>query len=143
MVVLLGGAAAAQTKPAPTELEGVWVAQSIEEDGKALAAAAVARVRYTFRGTTLLVRGNHATDREDSFTFQIDPSDTPKYLDLTDANGYPTPGIYALEGGILIICLGRAERPAVCAPGGARVTRVVLKRASGAVRVGSRPEARW
>lgn len=128
-MALLSVAALAQTKPVRTELEGVWVAQAIERDGKAVAAETVARTRYTFTGAKLLVRGNYANDREEEFAFAVDPSDVPKYLDLTDANGYPTEGIYELNGDVLIICLGRAERPDACKAGQPRVTRIVLKRA--------------
>ena len=129
LLMALASTAAAQHTTTRTELEGVWVAQSVEQDGKPAAAEAVARTRYTFTGTTLLVRGNFATDREDRFTFSIDASDTPKYLDLTDDNGYPTPAIYDLKDDVLTICLGRAERPAECKAGLPRVTRLVLKKA--------------
>jgi uncharacterized protein (TIGR03067 family) len=126
--MLMSAAAWAQTPPVRTELEGAWIAQSIERDGKAVAADIVARTRYTFAGARLLVRGNYANDREDEFAVAVDASDVPKYLDLTDANGYPTAGIYERNGDVLIICLGRAERPAECKAGQPRVTRIVLKR---------------
>lgn len=118
-----------QTATAVTELEGVWIAQSMTRDGAPVAADVLARTRYTFKGRKLFVRGNLANDREDEMTFAIDPSDTPKYLDLTDASGYPTPGIYELKDEVLTVCLGRSERPAECTATTARVTRIVFKRA--------------
>jgi uncharacterized protein (TIGR03067 family) len=126
--LLAGGLSSAQSPPAKTELEGVWVAQSVTRDGIAAAADVVARTRYTFKGHKLFIRGNYATDREDELTFTIDATDTPKYLDLTDANGYPTAAIYELKDEVLTICLSRGERPAECTSKASRITRIVLKK---------------
>ena len=127
-LALSGSWVASQSTPAPTELEGVWVAQSMTRDGVPVAADVLARTRYTFKGSKLLIRGNYANEREDELTFTIDASDTPKYLDLTDASGYPTAAIYELKDDVLTICLSRSERPAECTTKTARVTRIIFKR---------------
>jgi uncharacterized protein (TIGR03067 family) len=118
----------AQSGSPRTELEGAWQARSVEQDGKPAPAETVARTRYTFKGKQLFVRGNYATDREDELTFTADPSDTPKFLDLADANGYETAGIYEIKDDVLTLCLSRGERPAECRSGMPRVTRIVLTR---------------
>ena len=128
VVALASVAGFAQSGPARTELEGAWQAQIVEQNGKPAAAETVARTRYTFNGKRLLVRGNYATDREDELTFTADASDTPKFLDLTDSNGYETAGIYEIKDDILTICLRRGERPTECGAGTPRVTRIVFKR---------------
>jgi uncharacterized protein (TIGR03067 family) len=117
-----------QSGSARTELEGAWQARSIELDGKPAPADTVTRTRYTFKGKQLLVRGNYATDREDELTFAADPSDTPKYLDLTDVNGYESAGIYEIKDDALTICFSRGERPVECRAGMPRVTRIVFTR---------------
>ena len=127
-VALFPPAGAAQDPAVRTELEGAWQARSVERDGRPEAAETITRTRYTFKGRQLLVRGNYASDREDALTFTADASDMPKYLDLTDANGYETAGIYEIKDDVLTICLGRGERPAECRPGMPRVTRIVLTR---------------
>jgi uncharacterized protein (TIGR03067 family) len=127
--LLVSALSLVQSPPATTELEGVWIAQSMTRDGVAVATDVLARTRYTFKGSKLLVRGNYANEREDELTFTIDASDSPKYLDLIDANGYPTAGIYDLKDDVLTICLSRGERPAECTSQAARITRIVFKRA--------------
>lgn len=128
LVALSPRADAGQSPSSRTELEGAWQARSVERDGKPEPAEAVTRTRYTFKGKQLLVRGNYASDREDALTFTADASDTPKYLDLTDANGYETAGIYEIKDDVLTVCLGRGERPAECRAGMPRITRIVLTR---------------
>src|SRR5262245_34836798 len=64
-------------------LQGVWVAKSMEADGKPAPADKVERMRFTFKGDKLLLRGNFDDDREAECTYKIDANQSPKHLDFT------------------------------------------------------------
>ncbi|MGA2063593.1 MAG: TIGR03067 domain-containing protein [Thermoguttaceae bacterium] len=89
-------------------LQGVWVAQSMVANGKPAPADDVKRVRFTFKGDKLLVKGNFADDREEACGWKIDPGKSPKHLDITppkQEQDKPVAGIYEINGGELKICL--------------------------------------
>src|SRR5207247_1473634 len=91
-------------------LQGVWVAQHMESDGKPAAPGAVKRMRFTFRGEKLLVRGNFDDDREEECTYKVDPRPSPKQLDFTPPKeGKPILGIYEVKGDELKVCLRHAS----------------------------------
>ena len=94
-------------------LQGIWQATSVETEGKAAPAEAVARMRFTFKGDKLLLRGNFEDDREETCTFQLDTKESPQHLDVTPPKQQkPTPGIYELKGDVLKICLRHASSDA-------------------------------
>lgn len=91
-------------------LQGVWVAQSMEADGKAAPAKAVERMRLTFKEGKLLIRGNFEGDREEECTYTVDPKQSPKQLDFTPPKEKkPILGIYHVKGDELKICLRHAS----------------------------------
>jgi uncharacterized protein (TIGR03067 family) len=54
-------------------LQGVWIAQSMEADGKPAPADAVKRMKFTFTDDKLLIAGNFADDREQECAYKVDP----------------------------------------------------------------------
>jgi uncharacterized protein (TIGR03067 family) len=87
-------------------LQGVWIAQSMEADGKAAPAEAVKRMRLTFKGDKLFLRGNFDNDREEECTYKVDPKKTPKQLDFTPPKETKAIlGIYEVKGDELKICM--------------------------------------
>jgi uncharacterized protein (TIGR03067 family) len=92
------------------DLQGVWLAQSLEAGGKPAPADAVKRMQFTFRGDKLLIRGNFRDDREEECSYKIDPKQSPKHLDFkTPTADRPVVGIYQLSGDELKVCLRHAS----------------------------------
>lgn len=91
-------------------LQGVWVAQSMEADGKAAPADAVRRMRFTFKGDSLFIKGNFDDDREAECPYKIDPKQSPKHLDFSPPKEKkPILGIYDVKGDELKVCLRHAS----------------------------------
>lgn len=87
-------------------LQGVWVAQSMEADGKAAPADVVKQMRFTFRQDKLLIRGNFSDDREEECSYKLDPARSPRHLDiLPPREEKPVLAIYELQGDQLKVCL--------------------------------------
>ena len=105
--LVVGAGAAAPNDKEP--LQGVWIAQSEEADGKPAPAEAVKRMRFTFKGDKLLVKGNFADDREEECSYEIDAAKSPKQLDFTPPKeshqDSPILGIYEVKGEELKLCL--------------------------------------
>ena len=113
---------------------GVWVAESLEADGKAAPPEAISRMRFSFKEDKLLVRGNFQDDREEECTYKIDPKRSPSHLEFTPANEKkPVLGIYEVTGDKLKLCLRHASstegRPTEFATKeGSKLILVVFKR---------------
>lgn len=91
-------------------LQGVWVAQSMEVDGKAAPDEAVKRMRLTFKGDKLLLRGNFDDDKEAECPYTVDPKASPKQLDFTPPKeAKPILAIYEVKGDELKVCLRHAS----------------------------------
>ena len=105
LIVMLvnSSAVTARALPQPTELEGVWVAESMERDGVAVMPQAVANLRLTFAGQTLSHRGLIDPRRTDQSPLVLDGSKAPKHLTFTTAEGGKVLAIYELEGDRLTI----------------------------------------
>lgn len=98
---------------AKDSLLGVWVARSMESDGKQVPAEHVKRMRFTFAADKLLVRGNFSDGREEECAFRIDAKRSPKHLDFTPPKEKkPVLAIYEVKGDDLRICLRHASSDA-------------------------------
>ncbi len=91
-------------------LEGVWIGQSMEADGKAAPIEVAKRMRLTFNGDKLLFRGNFDDDREEECTYKVDVKQSPKHLEFTPPNEKkPILGIFEVKGDELKICMRHAS----------------------------------
>ena len=92
------------------DLQGVWVATSMEINGELAPAKEVERTRFTFKGEKLLVR--HAKDegKEEKATFKADPKKSPRHLDITLRNK-TLHGIYEVKGDELKFCFETGDKP--------------------------------
>ena len=84
-------------------LQGVWIAESMEVEGKPAPAEAVKRTRFTFKGDKLLVKGNFDDEREEECIYHIDSTKSPKHLTFTPPKEShqetPILGIYDVQRG--------------------------------------------
>lgn len=91
-------------------LQGVWAAQSMESDGKSAPAEATKRMRFTFKGDKLFIKGNFDDDREEECVYKVDSRQSPKHLDFTPPkDGKTVLGICEVKGDELKICLRHAS----------------------------------
>jgi uncharacterized protein (TIGR03067 family) len=87
-------------------LEGVWIGQSMEVDGKAMPAEVAAKMTFKFQGNKLFITGNTKDGREDEGTFKADSKKSPKQIDVSPRKDDKTvAGIYEIKGDELKICL--------------------------------------
>src|SRR5207249_4310041 len=87
-------------------LQGVWIGQSMEKDGKPAAAEAAKRMQFAFKGEKLLIRGNFTDDRELECTYKVDVKQIPNHLEIFPANDKKSVlGIFEVKGDQLKICL--------------------------------------
>lgn len=98
-------------------LEGTWRTVAVELGGKQIDRQDIPDYRFVFSGTDCsIVSGK----RVRNCTFTIDPSRSPKWLDVTPAGDKVTwPGIYELKDGTLKVFLDTT--------GGERVTEFKTK----------------
>jgi uncharacterized protein (TIGR03067 family) len=102
----LSSRAADEVKDAKESLQGVWIAQSMENDGRAAPASIVKQMRFTFKGDKLFIKGNFEDGREEECTYKIDPKESPKQLDFTPPKEKKAVlGIYEVKGDQLKVCL--------------------------------------
>jgi uncharacterized protein (TIGR03067 family) len=102
----IGGAAQADKD----ELQGVWVATSIEINGDPAPAKEVERTRFTFKGKKLLLRHSKDEGKVVEATFKADRKQSPKHLDITIKNK-TLHGIYEVNGNELRVCYDSGEKP--------------------------------
>jgi RNA polymerase sigma factor (sigma-70 family) len=92
-------------------IQGVWLAVSVEADGKKAATEEVPDLRLEFRGEELLLGSADGKGRTRKHRFTLDAAKSPKQIDLVDRDGTSkdnaSAGIYALEKDRLILCLPR------------------------------------
>lgn len=87
-------------------LQGVWNALSAESDGQPLPEEAVRRLRFTFKGDKLVIRGNQDNDSEEECDFQADMTKSPGHLDFAPPTASKKIlGIVELKGDELKVCL--------------------------------------
>lgn len=87
------------------KFEGNWKVASIEVDGVQLPAEQVREFTLTFKGGKFISRMG---DKMQNGTYTIDPTKTPKTMDITNSDGPDKgklrPVIYTLEDNTLRIC---------------------------------------
>jgi uncharacterized protein (TIGR03067 family) len=100
------------------KLEGTWAAKSIENGGEQVLGDTVKELKLVFAGNKISVKGDGPDlDKYAKMTFKIDPSTTPKLIDVTisagDDKGTVLEGIYQVSDDELKLCfriIGK-ERP--------------------------------
>ena len=111
------------------KLEGTWSIVAQEANGKREDKDKIKKHDFVFEGEKLIIKDANKS-REHSI--QIDPKQTPKTIDLTDAKGDPVGrGIYKLDGDSLTIAITKPgfDRPAAfTTKKGSNHVVVVLKR---------------
>jgi uncharacterized protein (TIGR03067 family) len=115
LALVTAASAALLAQDAKSELEklrGTWAVVKVVEEGKDKPEEAEG-VKLVFDGETITVK-NAKRNREEKAKFRIDPSRAPKHLDLTplDREGKAQatlPGIYALDGDTLKLCLTEGD----------------------------------
>lgn len=91
-------------------LQGVWVAQSLETEGKPDSGTdtRLMRMRFGFKGDKLIFAVNLDLIVERQFSYRIDATKSPKQIDITPTKpiqGETLLGVYALQGDELKVCL--------------------------------------
>jgi uncharacterized protein (TIGR03067 family) len=103
----------AAIKKGRRNLVGTWKLASCEAEGKKVPDEILKGevVRWRINESTIISTVDGEGKGEDKYT--LDPTTSPKAIDLTDKEGRRTPGIYLLEGDTLKVCLneGGKERP--------------------------------
>jgi len=112
----------AEVKSDQEKLQGTWTIVKYEVQGKEVPEGANAKqfqqelkagkFTITFTGDEMIFKSG---DNSRKGTYKLDAAQTPKWLDLTTPllmglDGITEPGIYALEGDTLKICIGE-KRP--------------------------------
>jgi uncharacterized protein (TIGR03067 family) len=89
-------------------MEGDWIVVGLEEGGRKASGDDVKGMRWTFKGSEM-VPTNPGEKRGDRCRVKLDPSKSPKHIDLEllegNHKGKTVEGIYKLEEGRLTICL--------------------------------------
>jgi RNA polymerase sigma factor (sigma-70 family) len=95
------------------KLQGTWVAEAVEEEGREFPADEVKdkNLEWVFAGdkVTFPIKGEAKEVR-----YKLDPAKKPKQIDLLLDEGKPAKGIYLLEGDTLKLCVqkeSQGDRP--------------------------------
>jgi uncharacterized protein (TIGR03067 family) len=123
-----------QAKKDVAALQGTWNVTKLEYEGKDITGEHKLSLR--FQGDTAAVEGDPKVKTEyGKIKFKLDPSTTPKCVDLTvtagDQLNVTMEGIYAVKGDELKLCvrvLGNERPTKFTSPGDAPVALVTLKR---------------
>ena len=110
MMMAVGILLAAAPPDDATPLEGTWLVVNVEIEGKPLPPEAVKKrsETLTFKGDTVTIR--NARPQEKSTGFKVDPSASPKALDINGPGNDPAKGrkfLYELKGDTLTLCQGK------------------------------------
>jgi uncharacterized protein (TIGR03067 family) len=85
-------------------LQGDWVMQAFENNGKPISAEEARKIKLTIKGDRYLV---NIGERKLELTFKIDPAKKPKAIDFTMAQGEEksvTHGIYEVSADTFKVC---------------------------------------
>jgi uncharacterized protein (TIGR03067 family) len=109
---VVGAAGEEKGKGDKETLKGTWTQVSFVKEGKARSEGE--KVTATFGAQEIVIK--HGEREEPPVEYTIDPSKTPKQIDLrSPSEGESLLGIYELKGKTLRLCLNKAERPATFA----------------------------
>jgi uncharacterized protein (TIGR03067 family) len=101
------------------KLEGEWQAVEVEINGKKRTNDddEVKKLRVVIKGNNMTIRSSDGAGAERKKTFKIDPSKSPKEIDITSLDGQEkdqiAAGIYKFEKDRLIICIPNFKDPTV------------------------------
>jgi uncharacterized protein (TIGR03067 family) len=111
-------------KAEKSKLTGTWKVEGFEADGQKVPPEFVADVRLVFTAESMTrKKGDKA---ESGSGYKLDPSKSPKWIDLTgktDGKDVAIPAVYELDGDTLKLCF-----PAEYKKGGKPVAERLLKR---------------
>lgn len=104
--VLMAGAPTEDViKKEKEKLTGTWKVVSVEANGQTVPEAALKDFRFIFTADALTRKQGEKA--ESGAGYQLDPSRTPKWIDMTgkeDGKDHSIPALYALEGDTLTLC---------------------------------------
>jgi uncharacterized protein (TIGR03067 family) len=106
----------------------------MEADGKPAPEKAVKRMRFTYKGDKLIIRGNYEDGREEEATCKLDATKSPKQLDFKpEKEKSPILAIYEVKGDELKVCVRHASstegRPtAFATKEGTKLVLIVFKK---------------
>jgi uncharacterized protein (TIGR03067 family) len=115
------------------KLKGAWKAGQVQKDGADHPEYVQAGMQMVFTGNTLTIGvGDDPAGKTNSF-YRLDPTKSPKEIDLIDSSGQPSgKGIYLLDGDKLTLCTSTGDRPTTFATKqGDGFQLVVSKKAAG------------
>jgi uncharacterized protein (TIGR03067 family) len=97
------------------KLEGVWQVVSHQTEGKAANEEHWTKVHFTFKGNELTFKGDDILSKKAAkITLVIDPSTTPKVIDMSivagEFKGTVLEGIYEIKDDSLKICFRNEEK---------------------------------
>lgn len=109
LLVAAGAQAGDAASKEAKELQGEWQAVEVEKDGKKVTADDVKDLRIVFKGGEFIAKSAKGEGKERKSKFTLDPSKSPKQIDITPLEG-PDKGqtaacIYSLENGQLKLCM--------------------------------------
>jgi uncharacterized protein (TIGR03067 family) len=92
------------------QLQGTWQVVSAEQNGEPVKSDTLTNIMVIVTGTSYRTMGASQADRG---TFTIDPSQSPKQMDLKSGDGEALAAIYELGPDHMRVCYGRegADRP--------------------------------
>jgi uncharacterized protein (TIGR03067 family) len=111
--VLADRPAAAGTDEAPKDEEkivGTWAVESYVEGGQKMPEEALQQTKVILAADGKMTAKQG--EREQEFTYKLDPAKKPKEIEVTNDRGQTVFGIYKLDGDTLTVCVARrGERP--------------------------------
>jgi uncharacterized protein (TIGR03067 family) len=97
-------------------IQGTWRVVSAQDNGRPVPRTAPGGkqadgLKLVITSETITFQAGDVIHGKGGYT--LDPAKMPKWIDLTEKDGRPAPGIYALEGDDLTVCYNEAgtERP--------------------------------
>ena len=89
------------------QIQGTWKVIYSADSGRDMPQEQLKALRFTIKADSLVM---DAGGRVSNITYKLDPTTSPKSIDLID-EGSMTPGIYELTGDVLRICINEDDGP--------------------------------